>query len=320
MFDTVKTVDIREVNLENDFFKLSRNRIDDQLKQSVRNWGLIELPVLLRGSSSEPSPDDHDFTYHYHILFGHNRLWLLQELNITAVTAIISDRVDPDHYLHRALLKGLRGEIGPIGKVKLLSLLRNFLNVDEKVIAQLCRNLQIPDFISRNESFIHAIQDFPAVLRDYLDSRNVGYRIIRNILRLESDDVILLGSWLERINFRINYFKDLVDCMVDIRIRDGDCVRLQALAVPDEKGEREEFLFEEVFRIRYPEYSELRGVARTLIHSLERKGVEVDFPRYFENDRIIVKIPVTKREGSSKIVEKFKGIDLQEIDTLLSLL
>ena len=51
-----------------------------------------------------------------------------------------------------------------------------------------------------------------------------------------------------------------------------------------------------------------------------RKGVEVDFPRYFENDRIIVKIPVTKREGSSKIVEKFKGIDLQEIDTLLSLL
>lgn len=320
MFDTVKTVVISDVDLENDFFKLSRNKIDEQLKRSVREWGLLELPVLLRRSVSKSSPDERDSEYPYQIIFGHNRLRLLRELDAASTTAYIVDRIIPDRYVRYALLKGLRGEIGPVGKIKLLSILRYLLHVDEDVIILLCRNLQIPEFISRDDRIIHTIGEFPAVLRDYLDSRNIGFRIIRSILRLESDGISILCRWIEHVNFRVNYFKELVDCMVDIRIRDGGYTRLHSLAVPEEKGKREEVLFEEVFRIRYPEYSEQRDAARELIQSLKRRDVEVDFPRYFEDNRIIVKIPVTKREGSPKMVERFERINLQEIDQLLSLL
>ncbi len=320
MFDTVATVDLGDVDLEDDSFKLSRNKIDEQLKRSVREWGLLDLPVLLRRSVSKSSPDDHGFEYPYQIIFGHNRLRILRELHGDSTAAYTVDRIVPERYVRYAFLKGLRGEIGPVGKVKLLTILRDFLHIDADVITLLCRNLQIPEFISRDERGIHTMSNFPALLRDYLDSRNIGFRVIKDLLRLESDGIHILCSWIEHVNFRVNYFKELVDCMADIRIRDGDLTRLRSLAIPEEKGKREEDLFEEVFRIRYPEYSEQRDAARTIIRSLERRGVEVDFPRYFEDDRIVVKIPVMKREGSPKIVERFEGIDLQEIDQLLSLL
>jgi hypothetical protein len=321
----IEKVLLSDIDYENDFYKLSKNPPDGKLVISIRNSGILDLPLLLRNASSDQSVDNSQSPplTHFIILFGHNRLRILKELKYQSVDALVMDRIDPSIFLSCALLKNYRSEIGPIARIKLIAILKYNLNFDDGKIASLCRSdLKVPDFFYKSDAIIQSIISLPAELKDYIDNREIGYKVIKGILALKGEGLSLLNSLIKRINFRVNYFKDIVDFIIDIGKRRGGTGDLKSIDINtiDGRGKDEERVYSEVFRIRYPEYSRMIAEAGDIVSKLKRAGVAVDFPRYFEGNSITVKVTLGKGEGADKLVELLEGIDRREIEKLLKLL
>ena len=106
---------IDSIDLNNDEFKISKPRGDDRLKQSIQSFGLLDPPVVYKDDNT------------YKIIYGHNRLTILKELNLAvgSVLCYITDFPEPGLFIDYALLKNFRGEIGPIGKNKFIRILKN---------------------------------------------------------------------------------------------------------------------------------------------------------------------------------------------------
>jgi hypothetical protein len=256
-------------------------------------------------------------------LFGHNRLSIAKELEYESVDALVADHIDPSTFLRYALLKNCRSEIGPIARIKLIAILKYNLDFDDDAIASICRSdLNVPDFFYADDAIIKSIINLPTELKDYIDNRGIGYKVIKGILNLGSEGLYLLNNWVRHINFRVNYFKDIVDFIVDIGKRRGGMSSIKSIDVDTIDCHRsgEEFVYSELFEIRYPEYSRMITTADDRIAELQRVGADVDFPRYFERDSITVKVTVGKREGADKLGEVLKRIDRKAIEELLDLL
>ncbi len=322
---TIEKVLLSGIDFENNFYKLSKNPPDNKLRTSIGNSGILDLPLLLSGAISDDSGENSRGGTHYDyvIVFGHNRLRVVKELEYQSVDALVTDHIDPSTFLKFALLKNCRSEIGPIARIKLIAILKNNFNFDDDAIASICRSdLNVPDFFYEDDEIIESIINLPAELKDYIDNRGIGYKVIWGMLKLGSEDLYLLNSWVKCINFRVNYFKDIVDFIVDIGKRKAGMSSIKSIDIDaiEYRRDREEFVYSEVFKIRYPEYSRMIAMARDIITELKRVGVDVDFPRYFERDSITLKVTVGKREGADKLGEVLKKIDTREIEKLLDLL
>jgi hypothetical protein len=321
----IEKVLLSGIDFENNFYKLSKNPPDSKLRASIKNSGILDLPLLLRGAISGDSGEDSRGSAHYDyiILFGHNRLRIVKELEYESVDALVADHIDPYTFLKYALLKNCRSEIGPIARIKLIAILKYNLNFGDDAIASICRSdLNVPDFFYTDDAIIKSIINLPTELKDYIDNRGIGYKVIKGILNLGSEYLYLLNSWVKHINFRVNYFKDIVDCIVDIGKRRGGMSSIKSIDIDSIECRRngEEYVYSEVFKIRYPEYSRMIAKADDMITELKRVGVDVDFPRYFERDSITIKVSVGKREGADKLGEVLKRIDRRAIEKLLDLL
>ena len=77
-FSKCKTgnVMIDSIDLNNDEFKISKPRGDDRLKQSIQSFGLLDPPVVYNDDNT------------YKIIYGHNRLTILKELNLAVGSAL----------------------------------------------------------------------------------------------------------------------------------------------------------------------------------------------------------------------------------------
>lgn len=325
MTDGIEKVLLSDIDYENDFYKLSKNPPDGKLVTSIKNYGIFDPPLLLRDAGSEqPVGNSRDHPLgKFTILFGHNRLRILRDLDYQSVDARVVDSIAPSAFLSCALLKNYRSEIGPVARIRLIAILKYTFNIDDAAIASICRSdLKVPDFFYGSDAIIQSTLGLPAELKDYLDNREIGYKVIKNLLALKGEGLSLLNSWIKRINFRVNYFKDIVDFMVDIDKRAGGTGDLASIDISTVEGrsEGEELVYHEVFRVRYPEYSRMIAEVDDIVSRLRRAGADVDFPRYFEGNSITLKIPIAKGEGADTLTELLKKIDRGEIEKLLDLL
>ena len=88
----------------------------------------------------------------------------------------------------------------------------------------------------------------------------------------------------------------------------------------DDRRKREESLYNKIFKIRYPEYTNIKSNAESIINSFKANGLEIDFPEYFESDEIGIKVKIKKRENINTIRQKLDSIDPNKIQDLLNLL
>lgn len=132
---TVRDVSLREIDLEGEAFRVSRRHTDDRLRKSILNFGLLELPVLLGGVMP------------FEIVFGHNRIAVVATSGAGSCRALVVDEIGPVEYADYALLKNYRNELGPVGKLRVIHILRERLNADAVMISNVAyAGLNIPDF------------------------------------------------------------------------------------------------------------------------------------------------------------------------------
>jgi hypothetical protein len=301
----VENVRIDSIDLNNNEYKISRPFIDERLRQSIQSCGILEPPVLLKTNNL------------YIIIFGHNRLNILKEQKIAGILSIVTDTMDPMDYMEYAILKNYRGEVGPAGKIRFIQIIKNDFNLNKDISIAL-KNMQIPEDIIKGNEPWDRFRYLPDSLKDYLDSKDIGFKVIRNILRMPDEAISLLSSWITR-DMRINIFKGIVDLLIDIIKRDKAVTGLRAIDTDSilDKRKREGMLYREIFKIRYPEYTKLRSGIDAVIDNFRSNGIEVDFPEYFERDEIGIIIRFNKRDEAETIKKKITGINTDQLKDLL---
>ena len=314
-----KSLSLNQIDFENNEFKISKPLADDRLGQSIQSFGILEPPVLSKDNGL------------YKIILGHNRLFVLKEMDTAEsgkdVICNIVDELNPDVFIRQAILKNFRGEVGPVGKSRFIHILRKKFCLEEKLVNQAAKNIQIPDdFI--NPEQIENILLIPEPLKNFLDIKDIGFKIIKKILRLSDNARIFISDWVTMADIRVNIFKSIIDLVSDINKKDKmlsglnriDFTSTDSTELSKSTGRKDEILYRELFNRRYPEYSEIKLKVDSIISNLVKNGIAVDFPKYFEKDEIGVLLKISKRDNIEGFRKKLDQVDLDSLEKLLNLL
>ncbi len=300
-----ETIRIRDIE-KDDHFKISRNLITPELVNSVTKSGMLELPFLIRKDSV------------YCPLTCHNRISILAEAGIQHLTAFISDIPLAEIFKRNVILKVYRNECGTVGRLRAYKILQQDFGMNGDELNEFARKyLKMPADVISDRIFIDSILSLPVALKEYIDQKDISFRIIRDIV-LSGDEVISeVSKWLENIQVRQNIFKMLVDFLFDIKKRDGVLkpVEITGPGKMDDKS-----LYDTIFRMRYPDYAAKKIEADTLISSINSKGVTIEFPEYFERDSLTLKFNISKKEKGDRLQELVSSVNPDKIKDLLKLL
>jgi len=298
-------VSVKDI-VKNDYFKISRNLKSNELAVSLKNFGMLEKPFLIKQNDS------------FYPLTCHNRIEIVSELNFPAIESYILDLPLLEIFIKNLYVKIYRNECGPIGRIKAFNILRNYFNVTQTEVADIARKvLKIPYEIFSDEKVLSTIEGMPETLKNYIDIKDIPFKLIKDLVLLDDMLIAELNRWIEKIQIRLNIFKKLVDYLFDIRRRDGyfNVIDNDLLMQMDDR-----MLHDYVFKVRYPEYVLKKENAEKIIAQLSVNGISVDYPEFFERDSILLKFLIHKKDKGEIISELASGIDVNRIDELLSLL
>ncbi len=303
--NSIDFISVKDIT-DNDCFKISKNLKNAELAASIKNFGMLEKPFLIKNNDS------------FYPLTCHNRISIISELDIAGVEAFILETPSYEVFMRNLYMKIYRNECGPIGRIKAVKIVQNEFGVNGTALTDLARKtLKIPYEIFSDEKILSRIMGLPEFLKDYIDSKDIPFKIIRDMVLFDDEIISELNRWIEKMQIRLNIFKMLVDFLFDIRKRDGHFKAIEddVLMKMDDKA-----LYDYVFRIRYPEYSEKRLKADKIITLLTGHGVSIDYPEFFEKDTISFRITINSKDSGGKIATLASGLDAKKIDELLSLL
>jgi hypothetical protein len=308
--DATERIPLSSINFEDRYYKISRNAIRDELRGSIRDFGVLDAPVVTGRAGG------------CRAVSGYNRLAVLRELGAESVDCRIVRDVSAGFFLRIALLKCERAEVGPIGRLRALRILSELGIGGERLDLVAARGLHVPAAFVRDAALLDAALGMPGALRDYCDDRDIQLRVVRDLARMPDEDLWLLSSWIEFAPLRVNIFKFIVEMLADIRVRDGGPGQLAGIH-PGESQDRktwEDELYGRVRAARYPGYSALRDEADAVARYFAARGMELAYPPYFEGDRLDVKMSLGKRDDPDSIGSRLGSVDWARLKPLLDLL
>ncbi len=307
---TARLILLKDIDFNDRYYKISRNQIDDELRSSIREFGVLDPPVVI------------DRNGRYRIVFGFNRLEVLRESGALSVESVAMNGMDDGWYIGRALLKCLRNESGPVGRIRLHAIMKE-MGVDPGRLGRMAKKcLRLPGEFTRDDVLAKLVEGLPEALRDYLDCRDINFRVIRDLARLPRAAHNALSTWIAYAPLRVNIFRFIVDMLADILVRDGD-IGFVAGIHPDGSIDRkqwEEHLYGLIREARYPEYSAARKRADEVVRYFAARGISLDYPPYFEGDRLDLTVSLGKRDDPALVRKKIDEADLSKLKELLEML
>ncbi len=298
-------VDITEIDLENRFFKISKEKNNDELVKSIDLLGLVDLPVLLKSEK-------------YIVISGFARIESLVTLKIKSVEVIVVEDLNVDQFLQLVHLKIFNGKVSPAGKFKVLQILRDHFFYDfEKHFKFLRNTLTIPDEFIKNKNLLDDFYALPTHLVKYFEQREINFKLILSILNLSSNSKKSVSHWIDEIKIKNNILKTIVDMISEIERRDGTFPKID---VDSSIENYDKILHEKVYKIRYPQFSEKKREVLDKISVFEKSGLKVNFPDYFEGGKFELILQITKKNGVSETEKQLKNLDLKKVDSLLDYL
>ncbi len=280
-------VHINEIEVSDETFRISRPLTGDELLKSISSSGILALPLILEKDNRKT------------VVFGHNRLYAAATCGFNTVPVRLAAGINAELYLWYVAGKVYHDEIGPCGKCRVVSIMDNVYNLEPGKLRDVFSMLGIPAGFQKDRVQLDRVLGLPLPLREYLDVKNVNFRVIRTITGFPGYAVDFLGRMVEETLMRVNYFREIVAMMDDIMRRDGSLESVTSLEVDRSlnRKSREEELYREIRGIRYPVYMGMKEKADDLVKKLHGKGLNVDIPPYLEGDSISVSFTLRKGKG-----------------------
>ncbi|MCL2155693.1 MAG: hypothetical protein FWH53_08525 [Leptospirales bacterium] len=285
-------------------FKISKRNYPEQLRISLELSGMLELPYLLKRDSE------------YYIFTCHNRIKILQELGVKKISSIILEDPDSEIFMNHLSLKMYRNELGPFGRIKAIRLLKSVFKVNESDLKEFgLKILKLQYEILENDSLMENMAALPEALLNYIDDRDISFKIIKDILILPQSWLEIINTWLKDIQVRVNIFRVMIDNLFDIYRQGLNISVIDSIEYSDDKT-----LNDSIFRLRYPEFSRLKSKSDAIINELSCKGLSIDFPEYFEKSSVTLKLEINKKNDLNNEFKKILAMDIEKLKELISLL
>ncbi len=299
---------IAEVNItdisSNDFFKVSRKNYPVTLTVSLKNSGMLEYPYVIKSKSG------------YTPLTCHNRIEILRETGISSVNCFILEKPDLNMFIKNVSLKMYRNELGPSGRLKVFSLLSSCFNLEENVRYEFCiKVLKLPYGFLKDDKLVKKTLEFPESLLNYLDEKDISFKIIKDISLLPVKWISVIDNWINKSQVRINIFRMLIEHLFDIYRRGDDVTIIESISFSDDKS-----LYDAVYRARFPEYSKRKIESDEIINELNETGLMIEFPEYFDRGTVTIRLDVDKRTDCSLQIKKISKLNVDKLNKLLSYL
>lgn len=307
---------IREVTITGDdidrtdqYFRFGHPEKGGELEKSIISFGLIDPPFLLEGGEK------------YQVFTGFNRVEILFTLG-KPFKAMTIREPDEEVFMQEVGKKLHHERIGPAGKIRVCEILKENFSREEKYLRSFGQNvLNVPVEFIPGGSLYAAWGKLPSHAREYFDMRDVPFRLIKSFLLLSEKTTKNFSRLMEKWDVGKNNFRKALELIGDIeQAGKGDDLWQSAV----EKDISSLSSFDEFFRFlfseRYPSYSEMAAKRDELVRAIERIGISVTLPSYFEGSEIAVTLKAGKDEGAEMIGKRAASLNLDLIDELLRLL
>jgi len=303
---------ISDIDQNDLYYKISRNFIDEKLIKSIKDFGILE-PVVLKKENNTLK-----------VIFGHNRISALKLSGLDSVEAFILDKLDEREYVNHVLFESYLNRIGPAGKIRVFRILDEKFNSEVELKLEIAKkSFNIPSEFISNALTVDGFGRIPDGLKDYIDQKDLNFRLILSLLQLPVEAVACIDKWIKLTGgLRVNIFKSVVEMLTDIYKRDNTLEQVIALDPDgiDEKKRREDYIHSRLSEIRYPQYTDIKARADKYLKEYSSKGIRIDFPAYFEGNTIDIRITAGKNETYDKITNKLNFISEKRLKQLFELL
>lgn len=299
-------VAVDQIDLNDESFKISRNRPHPDLYSSIKKYGMLEKPYVIKKENS------------YVLMTCHNRVRICSELNIEKIKVIILPAPDGEIFFNNLVLKLFRNGIGPLGRIKILHIIKQYFSDNEIISAADLRKITgLPKEYLHGENAGKAVHSFPAGLLDYIDTKDINFKTIKDLASIDKNGLEWLNTWVGYMQIGVNFFKRITEHLFDIFRMD----KINQLPLPgDETIKSDADLYAEVFRIRYPKYSNINKQSLELIDKLSSKILSVDFPDFLERDYILLNFKISKNSTAHEWRKAAENLKDEYIKELLDLL
>jgi hypothetical protein len=292
-------VTLSDIDLSDASFRISRPVMDERMSRIFERFGHLTVPLMIRDRKG------------FVLLTGHNSIEKGVHPERNSIWSMIIDEMDSEIYIRETLLMAARGEIGPLGKLKALAILKGYFRIDGSTLSEIGREgFQLPgDFLKESELTIK-IEQAPSDLREYIERRDISFKIIRLLCRLSRESLGLLSDWVKVYNIRVNIFRDLAEMLFDLQ-RDGKLPAELFEPLPDEindQRQHENYIYNRTYSLRYPEYSRLKEKADKLRSNLQSVSIEIEYPEYFERSSLRLIVGLHKGADINKIGGKLESL------------
>jgi hypothetical protein len=316
MSETISKILLSNISNDNTY-KISKNKLSVELIDSVKNFGIFEMPIL------------HVSNKQYIVVFGHNRISAAIKCGMEEINCKIIDSVTKEDYIAYASHKNYLKLLGVGGKVKLIFLMRDHFNIHKNEALKTAS-----DFFSISADFVLALdsykkESFFEYFYDYLDERETSFKTLISFMRLPQSIREQLMQTAYKYNIRVNIFKRIVDIVSDFTIsvkseekskekgeekneeknkeNKENKERLIALLNADYLGD--EYLLNALKEYRYPKYTSLEKEKNEAIKKLENPNLKIDFPEFFEGGEFSIILKCTKNKSKSYLVDTVNQVD-----------
>ncbi len=297
---------VDQIDLDDESFKISRNAPHPDLYDSIKKYGMLEKPYVIKRENN------------YVLMTCHNRIRICSELDIEKIKAIVLPAPDGEIFFNNLILKLYRNGVGPLGRIKILNIIKQYFSDNEIISAADLRKITgLPKEYLQGGNAGETVLSFPAGLLDYIDARDINFKTIKDLASFDKNGLEWLNSWVRSMQIGVNFFKRITEHLFDIFRMD----KIDQLPLPgDEKIKSDADLYAEIFRIRYPKYSNINKQSLELIDKLTSNILSVDFPDFLERDYIMLNFKVSKNSNANewrRVAENLKDEYIKELLDLL---
>ncbi len=282
----ITDVKVSDIDLSDRSFRISRPVTDDRTSRLVERFGQLTIPLITKAEKG------------FILLTGQSSEIDTAYGGRSCIRSIVIDESDWDLYVSETVMMVARGEVGPLGRLKALSILKKHFRMEESRVCEIGRDgYLVPDDFLRGDEIYHKIEEFPPELKDYLERRDISFKIIRILLKLSGEVIEILAGWVRTYPLRVNIFRDLAEMILDLQ-RGGNISAELRNPPPEEIADQrqfEKYLYKKICSLRFPQYSQLKKKAEVLAAELQSESVEIRYPEYFENSQIRLIVTVEKR-------------------------
>ena len=303
-------VPISDLNTSDRSWKISRDIPQDGLEDSIKRYGILDPPVVIKKGAG------------YGLVSGFNRVDIGFNSGIENIDVVSCADFGAEDFSRIFFLKVCRNEVGPAGRLKAVNLMIERFGVDSISMLRETPSLWgVPEGFVFDPDRVRKLKSLSKNLLDYVDSKNVAYKYMKMLSDLPPDISGRIGEWAFFLSMRVNIFRQIVEMIYEAAAREKSNDFFYGID-PDLSGgkrEAEDYLFNSVFRLRYPDLSSVIEKASGLTEIISSAGVDVGFPEMVERDYVSLTLRLGRNsniEARLKAVIRFE----KEIKELLSLL